>query len=50
MVNNVSYNAAIQLLTFNTETRTYDNLNQMTPLTITGSAPWISATTSRRGK
>jgi RHS repeat-associated protein len=39
VVNNVSYNAAIQLLTFNTETRTYDNLNQMTRLTITGSAP-----------
>jgi len=39
LVNNVSYNPANQLLTFNTETRTYNNLNQMTRLTITGSAP-----------
>jgi RHS repeat-associated protein len=39
VVNNVSYNAANQLLTFNTETHTYNNLNQMTRLTITGSAP-----------
>ena len=34
IVNNVSYNAANQLLTFNTETHTYNNLNQMTRLTI----------------
>jgi RHS repeat-associated protein len=39
VVNNVSYNAANQLSTFNTETRTYNNLNQMTQLTITGSQP-----------
>ena len=39
IVNNVSYNAANQLLTFNTETHTYNNLNQMTRLTITGTAP-----------
>ena len=39
VVNNVSYNAANQLLTFNTETHTYNNLNQMTRLTITGTAP-----------
>src|ERR1035438_2115950 len=39
VVNNVTYNAANQLLTFNTETRTYNNLNQMTQLTITGSQP-----------
>jgi RHS repeat-associated protein len=39
VVNNVSYNAANQLLTFNTETRTYNNLNQMTRLTITGTGP-----------
>ena len=39
IVNSVSYNAANQLLTFNTETRSYNNLNQMTRLTITGSAP-----------
>jgi RHS repeat-associated protein len=39
IVNNVSDNAANQLLTFNTETRTYNNLNQMTRLTITGTAP-----------
>jgi RHS repeat-associated protein len=38
LVNNVAYNPANQLLTFNTETRTYNNLNQMTRLTITGSA------------
>ena len=36
VVRAVSYNAANQLLTFNTETRTYNNLNQMTRLTITG--------------
>ena len=36
IVNNVTYNAANQLLTFNTETRQYNNLNQMTRLTITG--------------
>jgi RHS repeat-associated protein len=39
IVNNVTYNAANQLLTFNTETRTYNNLNQMTQLTITGAQP-----------
>jgi hypothetical protein len=39
VVNNVTYNAANQLLTFNTETHTYNNLNQMTRLTITGTAP-----------
>jgi RHS repeat-associated protein len=39
VVNNVTYNAANQLSTFNTETRTYNNLNQMTQLTITGSQP-----------
>ena len=39
VVNNVSYNAANQLSTFNTETRTYNNLNQMTQLTITGTQP-----------
>ena len=39
VVNNVTYNAANQLLTFNTETRQYNNLNQMTRLTITGSQP-----------
>ncbi len=39
VVNNVTYNAANQLLTFNTETRTYNNLNQMTRLTITGTSP-----------
>ena len=36
IVNNVTYNAANQLLTFNTETRTYNNLNQMTRLQVTG--------------
>jgi len=35
-VNNVTYNAANQLLTFNNETHTYNNLNQMTRLTVTG--------------
>jgi len=35
----VTYNAANQLLTFNTETRQYNNLNHMTRLTITGSQP-----------
>jgi hypothetical protein len=35
-VSNVTYNAANQLLTFNSETRQYNNLNQMTRLTITG--------------
>jgi RHS repeat-associated protein len=39
VVNNVTYNAANQLSTFNTETRTYNNLNQMTQLTITGTQP-----------
>ena len=39
LVNNVTYNAANQLLTFNTETRQYNNLNQMTRLTITGAQP-----------
>jgi RHS repeat-associated protein len=39
VVSNVTYNAANQLLTFNTETRHYNNLNQMTRLTITGSQP-----------
>jgi RHS repeat-associated protein len=39
VVNNVSYNAANQLLTFNTETHTYNNLNQMTQLVITGTQP-----------
>jgi YD repeat-containing protein len=39
IVNNVTYNAANQLLTFNTETRQYNNLNQMTRLTITGAQP-----------
>jgi RHS Repeat len=39
IVNNVSYNAANQLLTFNTETHTYNNLNQMTQLVITGTQP-----------
>ncbi len=36
IVNNVTYNAANQLLTFNNETRTYNNLNQMTRLQVTG--------------
>ncbi len=36
LVNNVTYNAANQLLTFNNETRTYNNLNQMTRLQVTG--------------
>ena len=36
IVNNVTYNAANKLLTFNTETRTYNNLNQMTRLQVTG--------------
>jgi RHS repeat-associated protein len=39
VVINVTYNAANQLLTFNTETRSYNNLNQMTRLTITGAFP-----------
>jgi RHS repeat-associated protein len=39
VVNNVSYNAANQLLTFNSETHTYKNLNQMTQLVITGTYP-----------
>jgi RHS repeat-associated protein len=39
IVNNVTYNAANQLLTFNTETRSYNNLNQMTQLVITGTYP-----------
>ena len=39
LVNNVTYNAANQLLTFNTETHQYNNLNQMTRLTITGAQP-----------
>ena len=38
-VNNVTYNPANQLLTFNTETHTYNNLNQMTRLTVTRTAP-----------
>jgi len=36
LVSNVTYNAANQLLTFNSETRQYNNLNQMTRLTVTG--------------
>jgi RHS repeat-associated protein len=39
VVNNVTYNAANQLLTFNTETHSYNNLNQMTQLVITGTYP-----------
>jgi RHS repeat-associated protein len=39
LVSNVTYNAANQLLTFNTETHQYNNLNQMTRLTITGAQP-----------